>query len=169
MPSAATKFLAQADQPLATLAKELAGAPSPRDVAWILCEFTGRQLDLVDAVVYLLDADGALSQQAAWGPKRAADHVLESRIRLQPGQGIVGTCAEQQRSLRMSDARDDPRYIQDDQSNRSELAVPIVAGDVLFGVLDSEHPEPGFYTADHERAMLMLAQCGAARLLALGN
>ncbi|MGA9421315.1 MAG: GAF domain-containing protein, partial [Rhodanobacteraceae bacterium] len=93
----------------------------------------------------------------------------ESRIRLQPGQGIVGTCAEQRRALRMSDARDDPRYIQDDQPNRSELAVPMVAANVLFGVLDSEHPEPGYYSADHERAMLMLAQCGAARLLELGN
>ncbi|HET6545169.1 MAG TPA: GAF domain-containing protein [Rhodanobacteraceae bacterium] len=169
MTYSATAFFAQAGARLAELDAGLAKAGSRRDVAWILCEFSGRQLKLADVVVYLVDADGCLSQQAAWGPKRAADQVLESRIRLMPGQGIVGTCATQQLPLRIADTERDPRYVCDDHPNRSELAVPICGGGVLFGVLDSEHPEPGYYDTQHERALLAIAERGAARLLELGG
>ncbi|MGA9341248.1 MAG: GAF domain-containing protein [Rhodanobacteraceae bacterium] len=167
MSNAAVAFLDQIDARLAVLDRELAEAQSMHDVAWVLCEFTGRQLELADVVVYLLDGDGSLSQYAAWGPKRAADHVLESRIRLMPGEGIVGTCAEQGRSLRIVDASQDPRYIRDDQPNRSELAVPIIGNGKLIGVLDSEHPDRDFYDADHERVVLAIAQRGASRFSAL--
>lgn len=147
----------------------LADASTPREVAWTLCEFAGRELALDDVVVYLRDADGGLVQQAAWGPKRAAEHVLESRIRLAVGQGIVGACAQRQAPLRIADTRRDARYVVDDQVNLSELAVPIHRDGVLFGVLDSEHPRAEYFDARHERAMSMFADCGAMRLQAFAG
>ena len=169
MSDAVELFLSRADARLTSLADRLAAAPTPRAVAWELCEFAGRELALVDVVVYLRDAGGALVQQAAWGPKRAADHVLESRIRLAPGQGIVGTCAQRQSPLRVADTRRDARYVRDDQDNLSELAVPIRRDGVLFGVLDSEHPQADYFDAQHERAMSMFADRCAARLQALAD
>jgi len=167
--AAAALFLARAEARLASLAAALSEASTPREAAWILCEFAGRELTLVDVVVYLRDADGSLVQQAAWGPKRAADHVLESRIRLASGQGIVGSCAQQCRPLRVADTRLDARYVTDDQVNLSELAVPIQRDSVLFGVLDSEHPQADYFDPAHERAMSMFAGHCAARLQALAD
>ncbi|MCL1634996.1 GAF domain-containing protein [Luteimonas sp. SX5] len=161
----AAAFLAEAQPRLAGLSGELSRAPSPQAVAWALCDFCGRELDLADCVVYLLDPGGAcLTQQAAWGPKRAADHVLESRIQLAMGVGIVGRCAQLRLPQRTVDARLDERYVADDQPNLSELAVPILAGDALYGVLDSEHPEADYYRMAHEHAMAAIAERGALRL-----
>ena len=165
MSDAVADFLAQANPRLAALDSALESAPSPGDVAWTLCEFAGRELDLADAIVYLTDAgERTLTQRAAWGPKRAASRVLESRITLAFGQGIVGRCAQLRLPQRTGDARADARYVVDDQFNLSELAVPILLDDTLFGVLDSEHPDPDYYALDHEHALAAIAERGARRL-----
>lgn len=165
MPNAADAFLEQAGQRLAALVGKLRGAAAPIEAAWILCEFAGRELGLADCIVYLLDDDGrTLTQQAAWGPKRAAERVLESRIRLRLDQGIVGRCARLRVPQRTGDARRDARYVPDDQFNLSELAVPICIDADLYGVLDSEHPDPDYYGLAHEHALYAIAERGAIRL-----
>lgn len=170
MPHPAADFLADAAARLAALGAALDAEPSPGDVAWTLCEFAGRELDLADAIVYLTDPGGrTLTQQAAWGPKRAASRVLESRITLALGQGIVGRCARLRLPQRTADARADARYVVDDQFNLSELAVPIVLGETLFGVLDSEHPDADYYSLEHEHALFAIAERGAQRLQALAR
>lgn len=169
MSLAAATFLAEAPARLAGLTQTLSRQESAQDAAWALCDFSGRALELADVVVYLLDEGGAtLTQQAAWGPKRAAHHMLESRIRLGMGVGIVGRCAQLRLPQRTADARLDERYVIDDQPNLSELAVPILAGGALFGVLDSEHPQADYYRMAHEHAMLAIAERGAHRLRELG-
>lgn len=170
MPAIATAFLANAASRLGPLDTALELAQSPNEVAWTLCRFTGKELQLVDVIVYLCDPGGrTLTQQAAWGPKRAASRVLESRLTLALGQGIVGRCAQARLPQRTGDARSDARYVPDDQSNLSELAVPILRGDSLFGVLDSEHPEGDHYTLVHEHALQAIAERGARRLQALAQ
>ena len=170
MSGAATDFLANAAARLAALGAALERAATPADVAWTLCGCAGKDLHLVDAIVYLLDPGGdTLTQQAAWGPKRAASRMLESRITLAMGQGIVGRCAQLRLPQRTADARKDARYVVDDQFNLSELAVPIVLDDVLYGVLDSEHPEPDYYGLEHEHALAAIAERGARRLRALAS
>jgi GAF domain-containing protein len=47
--------------------------------------------------------------------------------------------------------------------------VPIVRNGVLFGVLDSEHPQADYFDDRHERAMLMFADRAAARLQAFAG
>ena len=165
MPDAVSRFLADAGSRLATLDAKLERTCGPADVAWTLCEYAGRELELVDAIVYLLDPGGhTLTQHAAWGPKRAASRVLESRITLALGQGIVGRCAQLRLPQRTDDARLDARYVVDDQFNLSELAMPVLLDDMLFGVLDSEHPDADYYTLEHEHALAAIAERGARRL-----
>ncbi len=168
MSSPAAVFLANAASRLAALDGALEHASTPPDVAWTLCEYAGDELALADAIVYLLDpAACSLTQHAAWGPKRAASRVLESRITLAVGQGIVGRCAQLRLPQHTSDARLDARYVADDQFNLSELAVPILIDDTLYGVLDSEHPDAGYYTLEHEHALAAIAERGARRLALL--
>ena len=164
MPDAVTRFLSQIDALLTRLDGQLDLATSPREAAWTLCEFTGRELNLADCVIYLPEGGSGLIQTAAWGPKRVAENMLESRIRLNIGRGIVGDCARQLCKQRADDTRRDPRYVLDAELNLSELAVPIHHEEILLGVLDSEHPEAGFYDARYEQAFEAIAERGAARL-----
>lgn len=164
---AVATFLEHAPQRLEALDAQLARSRCAREVAWALCEFAGAELDLGDCVVYLPEDEHNLAQQAAWGPKRAAAQVLESRIRLAVGRGVVGDCARLRTPQRVDDTRRDLRYVADDQINLSELAVPLVHEGALLGVLDSEHPQPAYYDDRHERAMVLIAQHAAARLAQL--
>ena len=167
MLDATQMFLDRADQRLMALDERLARAGSDREVAWAVCEFAGQELGLADCVMYLPDGPDSLLQQAAWGPKRAAEQVLESRIRLSLGRGVVGDCARQQVAQRVDDTRQDARYVPDDQVNLSELAVPLVHDGAVLGVLDSEHPDSRFYDERHERAFQAIAERAVVRLVQL--
>lgn len=161
---AVTRFLERRERLLARLDEQLRDASDAREAAWILCEYTGRELNLGDCVVYLPDGDDALVQAAAWGPKRGAERMLESRLRLSLGKGIVGDCARRLHTQRVDDTRKDPRYVRDDHSALSELTVPICHDDFLLGVLDSEDVAAAFYDARYETAFEAIADCGAAHL-----
>ncbi len=168
MSTAAARFLEAAEARLAALDAELARAKSVEDVAWTLCEFAGRELELADCVIYLLEADHhTLGQHAAWGPKRVAQRIFEPRFRLDIGDGVVGHCAQFQVPQLIADTRLDRRYLVDDDRRLSELAVPICRGGVLLGVLDTEHPQADAYDSRHVRALVAIADRGSARLVQL--
>ena len=159
-----TRFLDRRQVLLARLDDQLQQAQNRHEAAWLLCEYTGRELNLADCVVYLPDGDDGLTQAAAWGPKRGVEQLLESQIHLAIGTGIAGICARDLRTQRVDDARRDLRYIRDDESRLSALSVPISQDGVLLGVLDSEDAHPGFYDARYEGAFEAIAACGAAHL-----
>lgn len=161
---AVNRFLERRDTLLTRLDEQLQQAADAAEAAWVVREYTGRELNLADCVVYLPLGTGTLAQAAAWGPKRGGERMLESRLRLPVGTGIVGHCALAMGALRVDDTRTDPRYVADDQSNLSELAVPIAHDEVLLGVLDSESPERGFYDARYEAVFAAIAECAATRL-----
>jgi putative methionine-R-sulfoxide reductase with GAF domain len=164
-----TRFLERRDALLTRLNEQLQEAGDANDAAWILCEYTGRELNLGDCVVYLRARDDVLTQAAAWGPKRGAERLLESSLRLPIGRGIVGECALLLQTQRVDDTREDPRYIRDDQPGLSELSVPIRRDGTLLGVLDSEAAETAFYDSRYEQAFEAIAQCSAAHLWRLRN
>lgn len=159
-----TRFLERRDSMLLRLDEQLRDASDAREAAWTLCDYTGRELNLADCVVYLPAGDDALMQAAAWGPKRGAQYILESRLRLPLGKGIVGDCARRLQMQRVDDTRDDTRYVHDDQPGLSELAVPLCHDDILLGVLDSEDTGTAFYDARYEQAFEAIAGCAAAHL-----
>jgi putative methionine-R-sulfoxide reductase with GAF domain len=161
---AVTRFLDRRQALLARLDEQLRQAESALEAARVLCDYTGRELNLADCVVYLPDGGAELKQAAAWGPKRGAERLLESRIRLPIGTGIVGDCARQLRAQRVDDTRHDPRYVCDDEPRLSELSVPICHDEILLGVLDSEDAHTAFYDARYEQAFEAIAGCAAAHL-----
>ncbi len=164
-------FLAALPRVVRALDTQLKDCTTPLDVAWTLCDFAGRALELEDCVVYLVDDDdGArLTQYAAWGPKRVAERVFENHIELAVGDGIVGGCALVGAPQCVPDTRLDPRYVGDEGGGLSELAVPLVHRGRSYGVIDSEHPELDHYRAHHVRALCAVAAHGAARLAWLAH
>lgn len=67
-----------------------------------------------------------------------------------------------QQPLRIHDAAEDPPYILDDQFRHSELSVPIVFEGRVLAVIDSEHTEIGFFSAQDEA--FLLANCDNLQL-----
>lgn len=161
---AVTRFLDRRDALLIRLDEQLQQATTPTEVAWALCEFTGRELNLADCVVYLPADGGVLLQTAAWGALRGIEHLPESRLRVPIGQGIAGHCARTLRIQRIGDTRQDPHFVEVEELCLSELAVPIEHDEVLLGILDSESSEAEFYDARYEAAFAAIAGRGAGRL-----
>jgi putative methionine-R-sulfoxide reductase with GAF domain len=152
------------------LAERLAKCHAEREVAWALTEATSRALSLDDCVVYLCKPGQALLYQvAAYGQKQKAMNIIENAITLRFGQGIVGSCAQSGRCVRVADTAADSRYVLDDDQRHAEIAVPIRHGEQLFGVLDSEHRQAGFYQDLHEQVMQQLAMMAAHRLSELSG
>ena len=64
-------------------------------------------------------------------------------VRIALGQGVCGTAAAERRSIVVPDVDAFPGHIACDTASRSELVVPLLAGDALLGVLDLDSPVLG--------------------------
>lgn len=135
------------------------------DILWDVANEVVARMGLEDCVIYLVDTDrGCLVQRAAFGPKNPRAREIKDPITIPLGQGIVGTVATTGEAERIDDVRRDPRYITDDASRLSELAVPIVGDRGVMGVIDTEHSQLGFFTAHHEDLLATIASMTASRL-----
>ncbi len=86
--------------------------------------------------ILLLNAQNKLETKAISGYPNA-DITTQMEI----GQGIIGTVAATRTPIRINDVRSDSRYVSLDPAVRSEVAVPIIYGDELMGVLNLESSE----------------------------
>jgi L-methionine (R)-S-oxide reductase len=64
-------------------------------------------------------------------------------VRIAIGRGVCGTAAAQRATLIVPDVEAFPGHIACDAASRSEIVVPLIAGDRLHGVLDLDSPSPG--------------------------
>ncbi len=64
------------------------------------------------------------------------DFWRDRNLRISIGEGIVGYVAETRHPRMVNDVLQEPRFILDVPGTKSELAVPLVSGDELIGVLD---------------------------------
>jgi sigma-B regulation protein RsbU (phosphoserine phosphatase) len=96
------------------------------------------------------------------------EDAIPARMSLGLHQGLTGAAAGARRTLRVSDVREDPRYIvaASGVEVRSELVVPLLLRERLIGVLDLESCVPHAFTAEHER---MLTTLGSYIAIALEN
>jgi sigma-B regulation protein RsbU (phosphoserine phosphatase) len=69
---------------------------------------------------------------------RGYDPEMESRVELKFGEGIVGWVAKNVEPVVVGDVSKDKRYLNARDETRSEIVVPLVAGDKIVGVLNLE-------------------------------
>lgn len=88
------------------------------------------------AVVDRQDPESLVLAAVAGGIESAAT----KQYRLRQGQGIVGVVAQTRQVILVNDVASDPRYVHTPSTTniRSELAIPILSGDQLLGVLNIE-------------------------------
>ncbi|MEH3101236.1 GAF domain-containing protein [Sphingomonas adhaesiva] len=85
-------------------------------------------------------------------------------IRIPLGKGVCGTAAAERRTQLVEDVHAFPGHIACDAASRSELVVPILAGERLIGVLDLDSPSPARFDAEDARGCEALMALLAPRL-----
>jgi diguanylate cyclase (GGDEF)-like protein/PAS domain S-box-containing protein len=83
-----------------------------------------------------------------------------------PGRGVVRWVAQHRAPALLADAPSDPRYVPGSPEIRSELAVPVMVGEELFGVLNVESRLP---SAFGPRELALLQAIASQLAVALGN
>lgn len=71
-------------------------------------------------------------------------------VRIPLGQGVCGTAAQQDQTLRIPDVHKFPGHIACDAASRSELVVPLRINGHVVGVLDIDSPSLDRFTANDE-------------------
>ena len=134
------------------------------DLLWYVAESVVGQLGFVDCVIYRLDqATNTLYQAAAIGDKTPERRQIINALRIPVGQGITGSVAKARRPALIRDTRNDDRYIHDLMRPGSEACVPILHGNDVLGVLDSEHPEPGWFDEKDIETLTSIASLMSAQ------
>lgn len=145
--------------------KSLLGKENEDDILWDLAKNCIAKLGFVDCVVYLIEEDQKLLvQKAAYGPKNPKDHNLYNPVEIALGEGITGSVAISGKAAIVPDTSKDPRYIVDDDQRQSEICVPISYEDIIYGVIDCEHPEKAFFTEHHLKMLSAVASICAIKI-----
>ncbi len=150
-------------QTLTRFAQSLLEPRALPDLLWEIAQNVGDLLGYDDCVIYLREPDG-LVQVAAYGIKNPNEREIFNRIVLPIGKGIVGAVADSGRPERIDDTSKDPRYVLDTVIGASELAVPILYGGTVIGVLDSESKQLCAYTEADEAMFVAIATLAAPRI-----
>ena len=120
------------------------------DLLWSMASNIGELLGFEDCVIYLLE-DDELIQKAAYGVKNPESRNIKNQIKIQLGEGIVGSVGLNARMEYVPDLSKDSRYIKDEFDGCSELTVPLLYEAKVIGVLDSESSKvDGFDQRDLE-------------------
>jgi len=66
---------------------------------------------------------------------------LPACTRIAYGKGVCGTAFKERKTLRVADVNQFPGHIACDAASRSEIVIPVVIKDQLYGVLDIDSPK----------------------------
>jgi len=90
--------------------------------------------------------DGALEVGPYIGPK--TEHT-----RIDPGEGICGAAAAEQKTIIVDDVTADRRFLACSLDTRSAIVVPLMDGKAVLGEIDIDSDRPAGFT-DKDRTML---------------
>jgi len=79
-------------------------------------------------------------------------------------QGITGWVAQHKKPLYVPDVQKDPRYIEGIENGRSEIAVPLLIGKKLIGVLDVEREQPEAFSRKDLKILSLFATQAAVAI-----
>jgi len=116
------------------------------------------------AALMLYDEDTETLRVAALrGYGDGRENLLRSVMKLD--EGLSGWAVRSQRAVRVGDVRLDRRYREGLPEARSDMAVPLVVGRHVAGVINVESEREDAFTEEHEKLLTVLgAQAGLAIL-----
>ncbi|MCS6870067.1 MAG: GAF domain-containing protein, partial [Anaerolineae bacterium] len=137
---------------LATVAEVSAAATQLLDIDNLLqraVDLAKERFELYHVHIYLLDDDGVtLRMRAGSGRAGALMKAHGRRISINHPHSIVALAARERRSVTVNDVTVDPNFLPNPllPETRAELAVPLIVGEELLGVLDVQSDQVGRFT-----------------------
>lgn len=96
--------------------------------------------------------------------ERGLGEDVRERLRLRIGEGITGWVAKEGKPVLVPDVRKDPRYVEANPKIRSEMAVPILRGPEVVGVLNLDHHETEAFTGEELELLTALGNVAAVAI-----
>lgn len=147
------------------IAQSILGKFDLYEIASEITDKIAKYLQSNDCVIYLYhQSDNTLEQISAYGEKLDDNSQLVNKIVLKEGEGIVGAVAKSGKAEIVNDTSQDERYVIDIADCRSEITVPIILGDKVIGVIDSENENEGFFNAKQLQMLTNIASIVALQL-----
>jgi len=157
------KRLAQESQLLNEISKEITGQMDHVHVFHLILDNALSLTNSTFGSLHLFKEEAQVLQMVA---NRGVNEEKKRQIQ-ESGEGIVGYAAEKKKPLNIPDVTLVPWsniYIEFEPGVRSELAVPMLAGSQLRGVLNIESPIPNKFTEHDQRLMQELANLAVVAL-----
>jgi len=162
--------LAKRATELETVAEVSVAASTILDTQKLLqtvADLTKNRFNLYHAHIYLLDQAGDTLKLAAGAGDIGRQMVSKGwSIPLNRAQSLVAHTARSRKGIIVNDVRQHPDYFQNPllPHTRSELAVPMLVGHQLLGVLDVQADTPNYFTEAELRIQSTLANQVAAAI-----
>ena len=159
-----TKILSRADL-VNEFAIKMVSVINATELAWFVAREIVGSMGYEDCVIYYLNEKAdRLVQTAAIGVKNPANEDILNPLTIEFGRGITGHVALTKQSTLVSDMSLHDNYVTDVEPALSELCVPIMFGDRLYGVLDSESKIVCGYGEEDKKIFETVARLIAAKL-----
>jgi signal transduction histidine kinase len=123
-------------------------------------DLTKDNFGLYHTHIYLVDQPTGMLVLTAGAGEVGRRMVSEGRsIALNRMQSLVARAAREREAVIVNDVRAAPDFLPHPllPDTRSEMAVPMIAGDQLLGVFDVQHDQPGYFTEEDVRIQTALA------------
>lgn len=78
---------------------------------------------------------------------------LPACVHIALGRGVCGSAASELKTYRVEDVHAFPGHIACDAASNSEIVIPIILNDTLYGVLDIDSPLKNRFTANDEKGL----------------
>lgn len=135
------------------------------NVLWDVAKNLIGRMGFVDCIIYLWNPDKTkMIQKAGIGPKGSVEEINKQPFDVLPGQGVVGYVMQNKETVCIADTSKDSRYRADEMVRLSEITVPIMYNNELLGIIDSEHLQKDFYTAQHVQLLSTIATLVANKI-----
>jgi PAS domain S-box-containing protein len=145
---------------VAQVGAEAAATLDVQDMLWNVSNLTKERFDLYHAHIYLADASGSMLVLAAGaGPVGQVMVQSSHRIPLNQERGLVARAARTRRGVIENDVTKASGFLPNPMlpNTRAEMAVPMVVGEHLIGVLDVQSDQVERFTEEDQNVFSTLA------------
>ena len=131
------------------------------DLAEQMAQAVTQEFALADCGVMLINEAGDELKRIA----RAGSYRVETSVPLPlAGRGLTASAARTGQVIYAPDVTTRPEYLSGVAQTRSELVIPLKAGDRVIGVLDLQSPEPDAFDERSQRIVAAFAERAALAL-----
>ncbi|MEZ4644065.1 MAG: GAF domain-containing protein [Chloroflexota bacterium] len=128
-------------QTVADLSAQVTSIQDPQHLLEVLVQETRRRFDLYHCHVFLLDGDNLKIQACGWheGAVQFGSHG-DTVIPVHAERSLVAQAVRTRKPVVVNDVYNDPHWLPNEllPDTRSEIAIPLVVGNEILGVLDAQ-------------------------------